>query len=166
MKKALFVTIFTTFGFLSEKIYALEPILTADDVKKAIVLDSQKLYKSNDNLTEVHGSCGTFGVIYVEGVEAKYTSDRSLSVSSIQLQGKKNYKLGIQSDDKLQLGDSFYRIVCAKTKDKNFLVVESYLGMGAANEPAPANYVFDASNGNLVTDNCNKKCLKKYLKKH
>lgn len=164
MTKALLGTIFATFGFLSENIYALEPVLTADDVKKAVVLDNQKLYKSNDNLTEVHGSCGTFGVIYVEGIEATHASV-GLSVSSIQLQGKKNYKLGIQIDDKLQLGDSFRQIVCAKSKDKIFLVVESYLGMGAANEPEPTNYVFDASNGNLITDNCNQKCLEKYLKK-
>ncbi|HBG05848.1 MAG: hypothetical protein A2075_19285 [Geobacteraceae bacterium GWC2_58_44] len=53
-------------------------------------------------------------------------------------------------------------MVCLGSKNDKKLILESYVDMGATNEPSPLSYVINASTGQLITDKCDKNCIAKY----
>lgn len=147
----------------------MEPVLTNEDMKKSINMDNFKIYKQADNSVTVTGSCGNFS-IDVNGIEATNRSNAVDVSKGIDLSSSNKKYIFVNTYDEPPkgayiLGDWFARMACTSIKNEKFIVIESYLNMGAANEPSPYNYVINANSGKLVTEKCDAKCIKKYFKK-
>lgn len=168
MKKNSFISIIiiSSIFVLSWQSYALDPVLTIDDIKQSIVIDNLKVYKEHDGSISVRGTCGIFSVISVEKVEPT-NRNIGVDVGSIHLDGAKHYIFNniLYNKNHYSIGDWFHKIICTKNNNKSILVIESYQNNGAANEPTPYNYVIDAFYGKFITKNCDRLCLKKYLRK-
>lgn len=144
-----------------------EPALTNENMEKSISIDNLKKYKQSDNSVNVTGSCGNFS-IDVNGIESTYRSN-AVNVSkgiNLSSSNKKYIFVNTYEPEKgtYQLGDWFSRISCISNNDEKFIIIESYLNMGARNDPSPYNYVINANSGKLVTEDCDEKCIEKYFK--
>jgi len=170
MKVLKVVIIVAVLGVYGTSYAALEPVLSPDEVKKSVKIDNFKIYmQTDDNSFSAHGNCGIFS-INVDGIEPTFREPGFSIYKGIKLGSPKtNYTFssGVTEDRKkgiYELGDWFGKMVCTGSKSDKKLVLESYMDMGAANEPSPLSYVINASTGQLIADKCDKKCINKYLK--
>lgn len=162
------VLIVAALGVYGTSYAVSEPMLSPDEVKKSVKIDSFKIYKhTDDNSFSAHGNCGIFS-IDVDGIEPTFREPGFAIYKGIKLGNPKTsytFTLGATEDREkgiYELGDWFAKMVCAGGKSDKKLILESYTDMGTSNEPSPLSYVINASTGQLITDKCDKNCIAKY----